>query len=167
MKIVRGADVSLRVLASLSFHYERKRTKLTKTPVRPGGHEAGAGHGWTEAYATEASRHFKLVSSPLRFHPLFISSTGPGGRRGRHAKPACCLLVDRLPALSLEIVACASPLTKFDTKMSAADDEQDVDPDVTAEDQIQERKPLWSPSGNWWKDFLFFSGPGWSVILCT
>ena len=166
MKIVRRADVSLRVLASLSFHYERKRTKLTKTPrpARGHRHEGELDTSWGQ----RPSRHFEPSRRLyIRFHPLFISSTGPGGRRGRHAKPACCLLVDRLPALSLEIVACASPLTKFDTKMSAADDEQDVDPDVTAEDQIQERKPLWSPSGNWWKDFLFFSGPGWSVILCT
>jgi natural resistance-associated macrophage protein len=25
--------------------------------------------------------------------------------------------------------------------------------------------PLWEPSGNWWKDFLFFCGPGWFVSI--
>lgn len=24
--------------------------------------------------------------------------------------------------------------------------------------------PLWEPSGSWWKDFLYFSGPGMSYM---
>lgn len=62
-------------------------------------------------------------------------------------------------------------LLKYEAlRMSAAEQGQDADPEVTTttdEQIIQEGKPLWSPTGNFWKDFLFFSGPGWSVILCT
>lgn len=52
--------------------------------------------------------------------------------------------------------------------MSAAEQGQDADPEVTTttdEQIIQEGKPLWSPTGNFWKDFLFFSGPGWFVSV--
>ena len=29
----------------------------------------------------------------------------------------------------------------------------------------QQQQQLWEPSGNWWKDFIYFSGPGWFVSV--
>mmetsp|Transcript_12640 Transcript_12640/g.27269 ORF Transcript_12640/g.27269 Transcript_12640/m.27269 type:complete len:546 (+) Transcript_12640:14-1651(+) len=32
-------------------------------------------------------------------------------------------------------------------------------------DDDGETTPLWEPSGSWWRDFLYFSGPGWFVSI--
>ena len=57
--------------------------------------------------------------------------------------------------------AAASTLRLIDKMRS---DEQDVDPEqATAAEEVTTHS--WSPTGNWWRDFLFFSGPGWSVIF--
>mmetsp|Transcript_31370 Transcript_31370/g.66025 ORF Transcript_31370/g.66025 Transcript_31370/m.66025 type:complete len:533 (-) Transcript_31370:1220-2818(-) len=35
--------------------------------------------------------------------------------------------------------------------------------DEEEEDEVE--SSLWEPSGTWWKDFLYFSGPGWFVSI--
>ena len=33
------------------------------------------------------------------------------------------------------------------------------------EEVYAESTPLWEPSGSWWKDFLYFSGPGEQALM--
>ena len=44
-------------------------------------------------------------------------------------------------------------------------DEDDDNNEVDGEEAAETKKQLWEPSGSWWKDFLYFSGPGMGMLL--
>mmetsp|Transcript_21641 Transcript_21641/g.47058 ORF Transcript_21641/g.47058 Transcript_21641/m.47058 type:complete len:555 (+) Transcript_21641:220-1884(+) len=44
-------------------------------------------------------------------------------------------------------------------------EEEGVDDEGNNETTTTTKAPLWEPSGSWWKDFLYFSGPGWFVSI--
>ena len=35
------------------------------------------------------------------------------------------------------------------------------------DEQGDKNRTLWEPSGSWWRDFLYFSGPGTSWSSCS
>ena len=43
--------------------------------------------------------------------------------------------------------------------------EEDEEENNDNGEQLTLSSSLWEPSGSWWKDFLYFSGPGWFVSI--